>query len=549
MDEISADNAIARQDENFGEENGTRDGLMRFSTTRLSADEWNRFLRNAKDDSRFNNNNGDGPDRPTTGGSDFGMTLAGVAGNVLEWYDFAVFGYFDEVIGEVFFPPNQGGDSATIEAFAVFGGAFLMRPIGGMLMGYIGDVYGRKKALVVSIFLMAFPTFLMGCLPSYERVGYSAIVLLIIVRLLQGLSVGGQLMSSLVFTLENHDPKHWGLYGSFVMAAANFGTLLGGIAAFILNSTLTEEQLKSWGWRIPFLSGILVSLSGCYLRSHGEDHVGSPSTNRHVIPTVSSSSGIDDDDSGDEQDGQMVVSEISNPNRNPFWTAFARENRRSLAASAMVPMLWSGGFYLSFVWMAIYMNDLIENPIPGSFGLNSAALFISVCLFFPFAGILSDWYGRRIIMTIGGVCMCLLGPILVILIGRGHPGVAFGAQTVMGIFISLWGAPMCAWLAESFEPEARLTSVAVGYNVAQCIVGGSTPAFATWLVDTRGPESPGWIVTLLAAVALSGLWLVAPAPILSANNSTFATVPTGNIGTDRELEMVETSTAEAREIT
>jgi len=144
-------------------------------------------------------------------------TFMAAAGNCLEWYDFAVFGFFGDVIGEVFFPP-QAGHSQTVESFAVFGLAFTMRPIGGVLMGYIGDVYGRKKALVISIFMMAFPTFAMGCLPSYERVGPLAIVLLILIRMLQGMSVGGQLMSSLVYTLESRDHSIWGLVGSFVMA-------------------------------------------------------------------------------------------------------------------------------------------------------------------------------------------------------------------------------------------------------------------------------------------------------------------------------------------
>ena len=152
------------------------------------------------------------------GNSDFWHTLAGVAGNMLEWYDFSIFGYLDDVIGEVFFPPGTNG---AANAFLVFGGAFLMRPIGGLMLGYIGDTAGRKKALVLSMFLMAFPTFAMGCLPGYKQIGNWAVVLLVLVRLLQGLSVGGQLMSSLVFTLENHDPSRWGLFGSFVMAAAN----------------------------------------------------------------------------------------------------------------------------------------------------------------------------------------------------------------------------------------------------------------------------------------------------------------------------------------
>jgi Sugar (and other) transporter len=148
------------------------------------------------------------------------QTFAGVAGNILEWYDFAVFGWFSDILGEVFFPPSQRGHSSTSKSFLVFGLAFWMRPIGGIAMGYIGDTSSRKRALVISILLIAFPTFLMGCLPGYSLIGGWAIVLLVVVRLLQGLSVGGQLMSSLVYTLENQDPAHWGLYGSFVMAAA-----------------------------------------------------------------------------------------------------------------------------------------------------------------------------------------------------------------------------------------------------------------------------------------------------------------------------------------
>ena len=160
-------------------------------------------------------------------------------------YDFAVFGYFSDVIGDVFFPPQEG-HAAMIESFTIFGLAFFMRPLGGILLGYVGDKYGRKKALEISIFLMAFPTFAMGCLPGYDQVGIWAVVLLTtIVRLLQGLSVGGQLVSSLVYTVENNPKEKWGLYGSFVLAASNFGTLLGGVVAAFMRSVLTPEELAS----------------------------------------------------------------------------------------------------------------------------------------------------------------------------------------------------------------------------------------------------------------------------------------------------------------
>ena len=168
----------------------------------------------------------------TTFETDRWQILASIAGNVLEWFDFAIFGYLSDILGEVFFPPattttstslsneNSATKRQTMESFFVFGLAFLMRPIGGLIFGYIGDYYGRKKALVISIFTMAFPTFIMGTLPGYKSVGRWAILLLVLVRLLQGLSVGGQLVSSLVYLLENKDPNHWGFYGSFTMAAA-----------------------------------------------------------------------------------------------------------------------------------------------------------------------------------------------------------------------------------------------------------------------------------------------------------------------------------------
>jgi len=418
-------------------------------------------------------------------GCDWKELIAGVAGNVLEWYDFAVFGYFGDVIGDVFFPPNQGGNTAIIESYAVFGGAFLARPIGGLMLGYIGDTYGSKVALVLSIFLMAFPTFLMGCLPSYASIGPSAIVLLVIVRLLQGCSVGGQLMTSLVFTLENHPKSQWGFYGGLVLATANFGSLLGGLAATTMRSLLTHEQLYSWGWRIPFLMGIFVSISGFYLKGHG----------------------------GEEQElvkkkgKDNIMSLVLSPN-----------NVRPLLSVCMIPMLWSSGFYLSFVWMAIYMTDLIEKPVPGAFVINSTTMLISCCLLIPFVGYLSDKFGRKLFMTIGGVGMFFLCPGIVMLIGKGDASLAFAAQLVLGILVSLWGGPMMALYVETFDPRVRLTSIAIGYNVAQASIGAIAPSLATYFVDRFSPSAPGYIFSAIACIALTGLLVVHPSEVVPIND-------------------------------
>lgn len=156
------------------------------------------------------------------------------------------------------------------------------------------------------------------------------------------------------------------------------------------------------------------------------------------------------------------------------------------------------------------MAELIDPPVPRAFGVNSASLLFSVCLLFPIAGHLSDKYGRLFIMTIGGVSMAVLSPIMIIIVGQGNAYAAFLAQSLLGIMLSFWGSPMCAWLVEAFDPASRLTSVAIGYNIAQALVGGSTPAMATLLVDTLGTNSPGILLTGLSIVSLIGLRCVAP---------------------------------------
>jgi len=430
-------------------------------------------------DNNYPHSYNDGPPKEMTesnGNNDRLKALAGLAGNILEWYDFSVFGSLGDVIGDVFFPP-QKGHAAIVESFAVFGGAFFMRPVGGIVMGHIGDKYGPKRALEVSIFLMAIPTFAMGCLPTYDLIGWPCIVLLTLVRLFQGLSVGGQMMSSLVFTIESSPKGQWGLYGSYVMASSSFGTLLGSLVGYALRLWLDHDALRAWGWRIPFLAGILVSFSGVYLRLYCED---------------------------DEHHGAVPVDSKS---KAPLQVALERKNHRSLLASCLVPLIWSSGYYLIFIWMPVFMSDLIEPPVPQAYAVNSASLFISNILFFPVAGHISDMYGRIRLMIIGGIALLLYSPVAINIIGQysSHPIIALLAQTTLGMALSLWGSPMLAWLVETFEPEARLTSVSIGYNVAMAIGASTGPTLATVIVDKWGATSSGYLLTFFAFASLFGL--------------------------------------------
>ena len=193
------------------------------------------------------------------------IILAGLVGNVMEWFDFAVYGYFASIIGTHFFP-SEDPSVSLIAAFGAFAAGFLVRPLGGLLFGRIGDLVGRKRAMVLSVMAMAVPTVLIGLMPTYQTIGIAAPILIILLLIIQGLSVGGEYTSSLIFLAENAKPGHrartafWGMWG------ATAGILLGSAIGATITGLLTEEQLMSWGWRIPFLFGSLVAVTGYLIR-------------------------------------------------------------------------------------------------------------------------------------------------------------------------------------------------------------------------------------------------------------------------------------------
>ena len=262
-----------------------------------------------------------------TTASSLGTTIAGVMGNVLEWYDFALFGFFADIIGLNFFPPSEeDNNKTTTQAFVLFGAAFVMRPLGGLLIGTYGDKHGRKAALTRSLFLMAIPTTLMGLLPTYAQIGITSTILLCLCRLVQGISVGGQLPASLVYTVEQRPRSQWGYYGSLPMVAANIGTLLGNFCAALLRELLTEAQLVAWGWRLPFLSGILIAGVALYLQKYG--------TNQDALPPPSTT--------------PAAAGAAAAP--SPIKAAFRKGNRIALLSTCLVPMIWSSGFYGTYLY-------------------------------------------------------------------------------------------------------------------------------------------------------------------------------------------------------
>ena len=390
--------------------------------------------------------------------------VAGVVGNMLEWYDFALFGFFARQIGAHFFPAGDPTVS-LLAAFGTFAAGFLMRPVGGAVFGWIGDRYGRKQALIGSVLAMAIPSFLIGLLPDAARIGLAAPVLLILLRMLQGVAVGGEYMASAVFLVEGADPGRRGFMGSWGPFGASAGTLLGSAAGAIVNFALPPEAVLAYGWRIPFLLGILVGLGGLGIRRHYVERV------PHLAPA-----------------------------KAPLFEAFAA-HWRTMAHLVALTCGISVGFYTTFVYSSTWLQQVANVPAKTALGINTVAMAL-LLLAIPAAGIASDRFGRRKVLSGAAGALALLAVPLMALMATGRPASIFGGQILLGLLVGINGATLPATMAELAPWRVRCTVLSVGYNVALALLGGTTPMVAAWLM-ARTHASLAPAVYLSGAAALS----------------------------------------------
>ena len=304
-------------------------------------------------------------------GSRHKVILAGIVGNVLEWYDFAVYGFFAPVIAQQFFP-DADPVASLIAAYGAFAAGFIARPFGGAIFGHIGDRYGRKMALTLSVLLMAIPTFLLGLLPNYADWGVASTVLLIALRMLQGLSVGGEYTTSTVFLVEQAPPGKRGFYGSWSNAGVVIGVLVGSGFGALIYGLLPDAAIQSWGWRVPFIVGLFVGIGGIFLR-------------RHVV--------------------DAPVSEDVKRDASPVVVAFRDEFPAMLKVIGFA-LTDAVGFYLIFVYMTTFLIDQVKVPATDAFDINTGSMVILAALV-PLAGILSDKIGRKPVMLVatGGIAL------------------------------------------------------------------------------------------------------------------------------------------------
>jgi MFS transporter, MHS family, proline/betaine transporter len=377
------------------------------------------------------------------------IVTAGVIGNVLEWYDFAVYGFFAPILAAQFFP---GDDPVAklLAAFATFAVGFLMRPVGAVLFGHIGDRYGRARALILSIAMMAVPTVIMGLLPTFAQIGIAASFLLVILRMFQGMAVGGEFTSSIVFLAEHAPQKRRGFVSSFAMFGATFGTMLGSAVGGALSSLLSPEDLASWGWRAAFISGIAVAVVGVVLRRNMLDGPANP------------------------------------PAPSPLRLAF-RDHKRAVARVFALNVGTATTYYTLFVYAATWVAQ--KTPVGQAAALRITTFTILTFLVvLPIAAWVSDRVGRKLVMGIGMTgCILLAYPLASAMHGTVPLGIA-AAQMTFGALLALSMAPQPAAMCEMFPRGVRVSAVSVGYGLAYALFGGTAPLVAVWLIARTGND-------------------------------------------------------------
>lgn len=411
--------------------------------------------------------------------------FAAVIGNALEWYDFVIYGFMTVIISRLFFPAESEYTSLLI-AMATFGVGFFMRPVGGVLIGLYADRHGRKAALQLIILLMTIATAMIAFAPTYAAIGIAAPAIMVLARLLQGAATGGEFASATSFLIESAPPERRGFFGSLQMVGQSISALTGATAGMLVTQGLTQEQIDSWGWRLPFLFGLLIAPVGLWMR-------------RHLSETEEFLAAKDDTT---QHLGLMAV---------------LREHLRDVLVCFGLVVSSTIMFYVVLIYMPTYAKTQLNIPLKEAFTAQVAGLvFLTVLI--PLFGVLSDRIGRRIVLMMAALLYLLLTyPLMDWLLGEPSLMRLATMQIVLCSAIAVGFGAISTALAEQFPVRQRSTGLALAYNVAVMIFGGFAQLIVTWLIKETGSLlAPSFYVMFGASVGLLSAWFIAdrrPQPV------------------------------------
>jgi len=382
------------------------------------------------------------------------IVVAGIIGNIMEWYDFALYGYLAAIISLLFFP-NETRLLSLLSTYGIFAVGFIMRPIGSAIFGRLGDTIGRSKTMFISVIVMVIPTFTLGLLPTYASIGVWAPILLVFMRLMQGLSVGGEFSSSVTYLVETSPASARGLSGSWSNVGSGIGMLAGSLMATSVINFLGSDAVYSWGWRIPFLLGGILGSIAIILRKNLPN-------SQHFIEHAKSK-------------------EDSSPIKDAFFN-----NTKQVIQAMLFASGYGAIFYLTMVYLPTWLSEYTGFSLANAMKMNTIATVLFTLLI-PFMAWISDKYIRRTHFAAISISICALVAIPLFLWAKsGNILSVIITQIVFAVLISVLSGNAPTIFVELFPTRDRLSGYSIAFNVGMGIVGGSTPMIVTWLISKTG---------------------------------------------------------------
>ncbi len=407
------------------------------------------------------------------------LILTSISGNALEWYDFALYGYFASIIAKLFFP-LQSEFASLMVTFGVFASGFIVRPVGGAIFGHIGDKYGRRSALIISIALITIPTALIGLLPTYQTIGLAAPIILTMLRLLQGIAVSGELTGSGAFLVESAPNKKRGLYGSLIMCSTYVGLLIGSGIGGLITIAFSQIQIESFAWRIPFLVSFIFGLAAFLLRLKCEE-------------------------------SQMFIRAERQNNllQSPIKTTFVDYLPQSILIFLLSSSL-AVAIYLLSGYLPTYFASQIGMSLKESMFVSFIGL-VALSLLVPMMGLLSDKISRKFILGFGAFGFVVFPYWIFKIASIGTLTSSISAEILIAIFLAPIAGTLMALLSETFPTNVRYTGISIAYNASMTVFGGTTPLIAIYLVKSfNSSVAPAYYLITCGVLSLMALFLIKP---------------------------------------